>query len=301
MNTFLSKFADELKKTREEKKISLDQIFNKTRIDKTYLIAIEEGNFSILPEVYMKAFLKEYAKSIDLDPIEIISKYESAQKGLEFVSDSDLQEDKPKEEIKSEISDQTEAPQQTESRKTEVSQRIENNRIFYYIAVFVLMIVAIFVIYNTFLKEPDSLVLTERPFEETLPKREVINPDSNAIITSPVEADSGLQINSSSADQQQTVSQINGSSTGKLVLKIVATDKSWVRVVADEKENSEFILSKDMVKILSADSLFYMHIGNSGAISLFLNDIELSYRKEEGRVRKLNISKNGVDYLLRAN
>jgi cytoskeletal protein RodZ len=47
-----------LKKAREEKGLSLDDIQEETKIRKKYLEAIEENNFDILPgKVYLKVLL----------------------------------------------------------------------------------------------------------------------------------------------------------------------------------------------------------------------------------------------------
>ena len=74
-NQLVKKIADELKEARKKKKISIEQIFTKTRIDKKYLNAIEDGNFSIMPDVYIRAFIKEFAVNVGLNPNEIIEKY----------------------------------------------------------------------------------------------------------------------------------------------------------------------------------------------------------------------------------
>ncbi|MCK7516561.1 MAG: helix-turn-helix domain-containing protein [Ignavibacteriales bacterium] len=52
----------------------------KTRIDFKFLEAIDNGNFSFLPDLYVKAFIKQYAKAVDLDEQETIKKYEDAAK-----------------------------------------------------------------------------------------------------------------------------------------------------------------------------------------------------------------------------
>ena len=75
-NEALRKFAEELKSTREAKNITLQQIANRTKIDLKFLQAIEECKFDILPEIYMRAFIKEYAQTIELDPNEIIAKFD---------------------------------------------------------------------------------------------------------------------------------------------------------------------------------------------------------------------------------
>jgi transcriptional regulator with XRE-family HTH domain len=62
-------FAEEFKKAREEKKISLVKAAKQLNINKKYLEAIEGGNFKDLPEgIYGKKFLGEYAIFLKLDP-----------------------------------------------------------------------------------------------------------------------------------------------------------------------------------------------------------------------------------------
>ena len=67
-----------LRKTRQEKKISLDDLQEVTKIRKRYLEAIEEGNYKVLPgSFYVRAFIKSYAEAVGLDPTEVLSMYQS--------------------------------------------------------------------------------------------------------------------------------------------------------------------------------------------------------------------------------
>jgi cytoskeletal protein RodZ len=65
----VSELGMRLKIAREEKKITLEQLQNITKIQKRYLEAIEEGNLDILPgHFYARAFVKNYAEAVGLDP-----------------------------------------------------------------------------------------------------------------------------------------------------------------------------------------------------------------------------------------
>lgn len=78
-----------LKEAREAKDISLDTLQETTKIQKRYLLAIEQGNLHILPgKFYARAFIKEYATAVDLDPDEILE---------------GLKDEEPKSEVESEI------------------------------------------------------------------------------------------------------------------------------------------------------------------------------------------------------
>ena len=78
----LEQFGEELKQTRLEKEISLMDISAETRISLKFLDAIEHGQFQILPQTYVRAFLREYAMMIGLDPNDIMQRYESAMIGI---------------------------------------------------------------------------------------------------------------------------------------------------------------------------------------------------------------------------
>lgn len=57
-----------LKERRRERKLSLSQISEITKIRSEYLKALEEGNFDVFPsEVYLKGFLKNYAKFLSVN------------------------------------------------------------------------------------------------------------------------------------------------------------------------------------------------------------------------------------------
>ena len=52
-----TKFYEELKNTRNSKKISLKEISEYTKINVKYLDALENGEFTVLPNVYTRLFL----------------------------------------------------------------------------------------------------------------------------------------------------------------------------------------------------------------------------------------------------
>src|SRR5690625_2076718 len=80
-----------LKETREDLDMSLETLQEKTKIQKRYLLAIENGDFHVLlGTFYARAFIKEYAIAVGLDLDELL---------LEF-----------KDEIPSPESDQISAP-----------------------------------------------------------------------------------------------------------------------------------------------------------------------------------------------
>jgi cytoskeleton protein RodZ len=72
-------FFQELKRAREEKRISLADIADRTLINIRHLEAIERGDTSILPETYVRAFIREYAAAIGLDGTETLRRFDETR------------------------------------------------------------------------------------------------------------------------------------------------------------------------------------------------------------------------------
>jgi len=84
----MKEIGEELKKARLSRRIRLKSISKRTKINQKILEALEAGDFQILPEPYIKAFIKTYAKEVGLDEREILKKYESLRKGEQIDKNS---------------------------------------------------------------------------------------------------------------------------------------------------------------------------------------------------------------------
>lgn len=65
-----------LKKFRIYKNISIDQLSEKTKISRSYLNALEQNNYSLLPAVvFVRGFLSQYAKHVGLNEKNVTHSY----------------------------------------------------------------------------------------------------------------------------------------------------------------------------------------------------------------------------------
>ncbi|HLU21716.1 MAG TPA: RodZ family helix-turn-helix domain-containing protein [Bacillaceae bacterium] len=72
----MTELGSRLRMAREEKSLTLDELQNITRIQKRYLVAIEEGKYEILPgKFYARAFIKQYAEAVGLEPEILFDEY----------------------------------------------------------------------------------------------------------------------------------------------------------------------------------------------------------------------------------
>jgi cytoskeletal protein RodZ len=68
----------DLRRLRESRGVSLRQVADVTKIGMRFLEYIEDDRFALLPAaVYLRGFLKEYARTVGLDPDDVARAYMS--------------------------------------------------------------------------------------------------------------------------------------------------------------------------------------------------------------------------------
>ncbi|MBE5103765.1 helix-turn-helix domain-containing protein [Bacillus thuringiensis] len=74
----MTELGQKLKEARGTKGLSIDQLHEITKIQKRHLVAIEEGNYDVLPGAfYARAFIKQYADAVGLNGEELLVEYQS--------------------------------------------------------------------------------------------------------------------------------------------------------------------------------------------------------------------------------
>ncbi len=72
--------GEDLRAAREGKGLTLRQVSEKTRISATFLKALEDGDYSVLPgDVFVVGFLRNYSRELGLDEDEIVARYRERQ------------------------------------------------------------------------------------------------------------------------------------------------------------------------------------------------------------------------------
>ena len=306
------KIAEELKEARTKSNLTLKQLAAKTRIDLKFLEAMEEGNFSFLPDLYVKAFLKEYAMSTGLNPEIILKKFEAAKEGLPYRetsgeqaedqsqmnSEEENKEDSPreKEKDKSKEDSQEQVPKfrevkhsahqssaiyskppvfdSTPPKKAEQPQN-KNNII---IGAAVGALIILFgIIYLLFFNNSDEIVVSEKPYDEVVTESR----------------QRYEEVPSGTTDSSVT----NKRSVDSLNLTIQTTDTSWVRVIIDNTREEEFIMFPNSQKMIKAADNYTITFGRSSAIKLQLNNRPLSFNPGSRNVTYVKIDSKGLEFL----
>ena len=279
----LERFAEQLRKARLKKGVSLQQMAARTRIDFKFLEAIDNGNFSFLPGLYVKAFIKQYAKSVDLDEQETIKKYEDALAGKAIEDDEPkslleqkIEIDKTQQEIEKEkpapIYDGGPTPPKAPDKPDEMKKKL---RVLVYAAGFVLLgVIVFFALFN----RSSTIVVEELPYEKVLE-----------------EANDRYQVEKE-ADEPAPVMF----STDSLTLQFTnadSLDSAWVMVIYDDLKKEDFLLYPKNTKTVYATDNFKFTLGNSGVIRLRLDNQLLNFEGKRGSVRHYEITRNGIQRL----
>lgn len=278
----LAKFADELRTARLKKGISLQQMAAKTRIDLKFLEAIDNGNFGFLPELYVKAFIKQYAKVVDLDEQETIDRYEEAKAGKMIENDESksllekkIEIEKPDPETKVEETVKTYNDNDVK-KTTEKPQDLKKMiRLLSYASGIAVVVVIIFIALSS---KSSEIVVEEKPFEKVLEdtkgRYEVQEKKDESLDTS-IKSDS-------------------------LILQIAnvdSVDSAWVMIIYDDMKKEDFLLYPKRIKTVITYDNFKFTLGNSGAISLMLNNKKLRFDGLRGAVRHFKVFRDSIERL----
>src|ERR1700678_4034643 len=72
----MSSFGEHLRREREMRGVSLDEIVATTKIGRRLLVALEEEQFDLLPGgIFNKAYVRAYAKCVGIDEDEAVAGY----------------------------------------------------------------------------------------------------------------------------------------------------------------------------------------------------------------------------------
>ena len=269
----LKQFAEELKAQKLLLEISIEDIYEKTRIDKKYLEAMENGDFEIMPQVYMRAFIRKYAEAVNLDPNEAILKYDAARSGklFETVSSDDMNDNSD---------DDVDNEKQGRQSPNNVSETKVNPII---ILGFVILIVLSFASYFVFFDSDNEEIIVEKPIEEILSERG----DSTETLR--------FEINQEELDAQAKMENMF-SNQDSLVLKINAVDTVWIQIMTDQGKQVEYILHPKRSKTIKAKSKFDILIGNTGGVEFLLNDKKIDFVGKKGEIKSVIIDSRGLRF-----
>jgi len=261
-----------LRREREKRKVTLDSVAKVTRITKENLEALENDEFqAISAPVFARGFLRNYATYLGLDPQELLARYES-QTGLIKIPGA-----------------------------KEVSQPSQKqNPVLPYLLLLCILLAGAGIIYSLqkppvpTSPTPPSPVVTPAPSPPSPSTAPGAPPPPLKTATSPEKVPpQGIPPGKKEQPPEKLVAAATvpgGKEAAKErrhVLKAVATEKTWMRILNDEQQVSDVLLQPKETFSWTARHQFHITIGNAGGIELFFNGISQGRLGKSGEVIRL--------------
>ncbi|RKY55918.1 MAG: hypothetical protein DRP89_02380 [Candidatus Neomarinimicrobiota bacterium] len=255
-------FYEELKKKRESLGLTIEQISNKTKINKNFLQAFESGDFSALPYAYTRLFLKAYATEVEMDPKEVLNAFN------EYMG-------------KKESTPQIPPPAKEYINITKKnSNTIAPKKKINIATLTVVVLVVVFLI----------MIL----------KQVLIDEENKNISSVPVgSSDITLQGSDSSSapvitDKESTAQQGIPLPSKNLSLVLKTQDACWIKLIIDSKDTSETTFPANIKKEWTASKRYDLRLGKPSVVSLSLNGKDLGKLGANGIPTRLVITKDGI-------
>ncbi|WP_019152717.1 helix-turn-helix domain-containing protein [Robertmurraya massiliosenegalensis] len=291
----MTELGNRLKEARLEKDMSLDDLQAVTKIQKRYLEGIEEGNYSMMPgPFYVRAFIKQYAEAVELEPEELFEQYQ-ADVPASF-----------KDDIPEKLS-------RVQNRKTISGGNSKFFDILPKILVFLFIIGALAVIWYFYPKDggneandpvenntggsasyEEAENLTREPGEENPVEEDVTEEDPEETEVVEEEPVPEQEITVAESEGKKTTYQLQNAE--QFVLKVVTTSESWVEIkngagqsffkgMLSTKENATDNHTEDV----SNEDEVVIRVGNSKNTEIYVNDALIEYVNTTDHVQDITI------------
>lgn len=260
----MNPFSEELRKAREARQLTLADIAQQTRIHIKYLQAIEQGTFDVLPQTYVRAFIKAYADTVGLNAADALRRYD-IHSTPEHRSETAVTMDEAKLSLRPEVA----------NRELQQEKRVR-------IITFSILGVAALVALGLYLLNYFDTVLPSQTVKETA-FTEVVK-EQEAMLPPTTESDT---LSAPAAALSKTAEARPDS----LVLRIVATDSVWITITRDSMAPRAGYMLRGRYRTYVARKGFSISLSDAGAVKLLLNGKEIAPVGDRGkRVRNARIT-----------
>jgi cytoskeletal protein RodZ len=285
MENFGYKFRD----YRQKRNLSIEEVSEKTKIRKHIVQAMEEGNLSVLPPVYLTYFVKTYAGFLKLPDNDINNILASISGSPDNRSNNkpqavafpvDKVSDSQHFAITTENNEIVKPLIEKKHQKSYLSRkkpvRISQANIVSYLIYSALGLAVVSLIYFAFFSNGTSNLSNFAPEES----------GSSDTADSIVIGAEASNVSASSGDLAQTDS---------LVLEAKGIDTAWLRIVVDGVQSEQLVFYPDVEKRWSARHYVMLSLGNEGAIEFKRNGKLLKpFGKKRSVIRNIKITANDV-------
>lgn len=267
-------FGEDLRREREMRGVSLEEIASATRISLRFLEAIEREDFKKLPGgIFGRSFIRSYAKYLGLDEERVMAEFQLAAK--------------PQGEV--------DLHRMTANRLG--SPSVRNPLVATVVAI--IMLAGGYELFRysrraveTPAPPPPGLVVTPVPANSPAPPP--TSPDLNVPAASTNPAAGGVTATTVPGAPEppdaKAPAGARSAQDSNLQLQIAATDRTWVAVDADGKMAFERVLYPHEVEMVKARDSFDVTTGNAQGVILTLNGETLKPMGRRGEVKSVHLT-----------
>ncbi len=256
----MNSFAAELKRAREDQRLTLADVADTTLINIKFLEEIERGNVSFMPRTYVRAFVRDYAKAVGLNPDEIM-------KMMDDPSSSVPIKPQPKKEEPA-LPPIVESPPSISSAKTGEVAKPKTTRVVTAVIVLLAVCAALWNLLTPSGEKP----VEEKSFEEVM--QEQIRADSlSKLQTAPPEE----------------------SLPDTLTLVAVAKDSTSIRLTIDNAKAVRFVMPPKGRRTWKATSRFLITVGDAGDVDFSVDQKKINLGKPGTVVNNFEVSRTTLE------
>ncbi len=251
-----------IKRERELRGITLDEIAAETKIGKNFLHALEEDDYDSIPApTFIKGFLRAYSKHIGLDGNDVVLRYE------DFVERT---------------------TEKTEVVDEQAAQPV--NRNYYITAIIAVTGLVILILLSIYFFWPDN----SRTDQQSEKGKEASERISKSIEDSRIADIPQRNVPDITTTTEETKSSTSGIPfkeipQKKLTLSFSASQETWLLVIIDDTVVKDVMLKPGETIKWAGEKGFQVTIGNAGGVKAVFNGKPLKLPGDTGKVVKLTL------------
>ncbi|HEX4425016.1 MAG TPA: RodZ domain-containing protein [Terriglobales bacterium] len=271
-----------MKKAREKRGITLDDVALTTKIGTRFLRAMEEEHFDQLPGgIFNRGFVRAYARCVGLDEDQAVADYLTAS-GEAQPKKAETAEPAPVPVPK--------APVAKIVPKEVLAEKVDNSYAesgdasnFPWILAAAVVVVA-------------ALGMAIWRFYPRQPPTGPANITAAAVSSQPATPVSQSSVAQTTSSLPVTPSPVPTSSPapGAFVVLIKAAEESWMSIKVDDQPAAEYTLEESEQKSIEAHKQVEVKVGNLAGVDFSFNGKNVALQGEEGEVKTLIFDTNGL-------
>ncbi len=266
-----------LRTARESARLSVAELSKLTSIRTHVINAIDEGRFADLPQVYMRSFIRSYAKTVKINEQEIEHLMNTHLAELTKAKHSNSTPISPPKNIPPPQKQQSKPAVPVQNRNlAHIGETKSSHRLKWILGVFALLATSV-AAYFMYFKQPSNPNAIQ---PGSLPPGVVGTKDSTGT-------------NNSGGGLLNYFGVNTTASADSIILEANAIDTSWISITIDGKRNEQVTLMPQTSKRWSGMEKLVLSVGNAGGVTLVRNGTPLPVLGKRGEtVRMVRVTRN---------